>query len=159
MDDLRRKYTFRVDGDKQILVKRTDEREEHVLMKALMSQLYSQKYLNLKIETSAEVEERYKPDILAINELNEIKFWGECGYVAIEKIKYLLHQYSDTHLSFGKWDSPVKPFKSLIEDHLPKSERNAPVDFVNFPEESKEKIESDGKINIEWDDVEVIQWK
>ena len=155
---LRRKWSFRVDGHKQILVKKSGEREEHVLMKAMMAQLYAPNFDAMKIEVRLPGETKYKPDVLAVNLHEEALFWGECGRVGQDKLKYLLKHYRHTHLAVAKWDTALVPFADMIAALWPKNNREASVDLIRLPGDSRELVKTDGSISITWRDVERIQW-
>lgn len=159
-DQLRRKFSFSVNGQKQILIKRQEEKETHVLMKVFLAKLYSDLYDNIKIEVRYASEQRYKPDLLAINLQDEALFWGECGEVSLEKIRYLLSRYRQTHLCFAKWNIKPAPFEKMIETALSKLKkaRQAPVDFINFKDEDREFIDAQGEILIQWDHLYFRRW-
>lgn len=159
-ENLRRKWSFRINGQKHILIKRKEEKETHVLMKIFLAKLYAARYDDIKIEVRLGKEKRYKPDLIAVNYLSEPLFWGECGEVGIEKIRKLLSRYRETHFCFAKWNIPSHPFEKLLSQSLAAigKKRNAPVDFINFSEEQREKIAENGEILINWEDVYCRRW-
>lgn len=157
---LRRKWSFKVNGQKQILIKRPEEKEEHVLMKIFLAQLYSQFFEDIKIEVRYAGELRYKPDLLALDLQGNPIFWGECGEVSQEKLTTLIRKYRSTHLCFSKWDIKTAPFEQMIEVAVRqlKKRRTAPVDFINFPDATRHCIADHGEIRIRWDKVELKRW-
>jgi len=159
MKSLREKWSVRINGNKQILIKRAHEREEHVLMKAFMAQLYSGKYHDLKIEVRYNKQHKYKPDVLAIDQFDRALFWGECGSVGNDKIGYLLKHHPDTHFAFAKWESSLEPFLQIIKGHLKPITRRAPVDVIHFPDQSRNKVKNNGELTITWDDVDLYQFE
>lgn len=159
ISQLRRKWSFRLNGKKQILVKRPEEREEHVLMKVFMARLYLKAYPNLKIEVRFGGERKYKPDVLSVDAFRRAVFWGECGSVSLDKLRYLLKHYPQTHFALAKWDTPMEPYRAIIEEALDEFRRNARVDLIHFPDDARYKVKSNGEVVISWEDVDLIQWE
>lgn len=159
-DHLRRKFSFRINGQKQILIKRPEEKETHVFMKIFLAKLYNQTYEDIKIEVRHAAEQRYKPDLLATNLEGDALFWGECGEVSLEKIRYLMSRYRQTHLCFAKWNIKPTLFEQMIDTSLQKlkKSRHAPVDFINFKDEDRKYIDTQGEILIEWNDLYFRRW-
>ncbi len=160
-ENLRRKWSFRINGKKQILIKRAEEKDTHVLMKIFLAKLYSQLYDDIKIEVRYAAEKRYKPDLLATDLLGEAVFWGECGEVSLEKAHTLISRYRNTHLSFAKWNVQPGPFEKIIEDGLQKirRKRTAPVDFINFSNEHRTMIADNGEVLIDWPQLFHQRWQ
>ena len=159
MRHLRRKWTFRIGGASHVLVKKSGERGEHVLMKALMAQLYAARYPSLKIEVRLQGESKYKPDVIAVNRFGEAIFWGECGSVGETKLAYLLKHYRNTHLAISKWNTTLKPFKEMIESNWPKNNRYAPVELIRFDDNARGNIEPDGEVQISWQEIRTVRWE
>lgn len=158
---LKRKWSFKVKGHKHVLIKRPQERAEHVYMKILLAQLYSEFYDDIRIEVRHEAEQRYKPDLLVTNLQGEAIFWGECGEVSQEKLFTIIKKYRNTHFCFSKWHIKADPFISMIDKAVSslKKPRTAPVDFINFPDEARNYITENGEIAIRWGDVDVKHWE
>ncbi|HEX6291736.1 MAG TPA: hypothetical protein VFZ66_21300 [Herpetosiphonaceae bacterium] len=159
MDYLRRKLTVRAHGLSLVLVKRPIESAEHVLQKALLWALYLPRYPNLRVEVPLPQPSRYKPDLLALDERQEPIFWGECGEVSIEKLRFLLSRYRRTHIVFSKWDTRLDPFGEFIIRALPENRRAAPVELISFPPEAADWIAPDGTIAIRSGDFELRRWE
>lgn len=159
MDYLRRKLTVRAHGQSLVLVKRPIESAEHVIQKALLWALYLPRYPNLRVEVPLPQPSRYKPDLLALDELQEPIFWGECGEVAIEKLRFLLSRYRRTHFVFSKWDTRLDPFAEFIGKAMPDNRRTAPVELIGFPPEAAEWIGGDGLIEVEPGSFEIRRWE
>lgn len=159
-EKLRRKWSFRINGQKQILIKKAEEKDTHVLMKIFLAKLYNDKFEDIKIEVRHNREKRYKPDLLATDLQGEAIFWGECGEVSREKILTLIRRYRDTHLSFAKWNINPAPFEQIIEDSLDeiRKKRTAPVDFINFSEEDRDSIADNGEVLISWKQLYHKRW-
>ncbi|MFP4089473.1 MAG: hypothetical protein ACLFT3_04150 [Cyclobacteriaceae bacterium] len=160
MENLSRKWSFRIDGQKIILVKRPEEREVHVLMKIFLAKLYTPLYEDIKIEVRYAAEHRYKPDLISTDLWGKALFWGECGEVSLEKIQTLLSKYRETHFCFSKWEANPRFFEKIILDALAqvKRKRTAPVDFINFSEKDKEAISERGDVLIDWQEIYYRRW-
>ena len=160
MKELRRKWSFKINGQTYVLIKRPQEREEHVLMKILLAKLYADQFADIKIEVHYEVEHRYKPDLLALDARGEALFWGECGAVSQEKLNALIKKYPRTHLCFSKWNVATYPFEKMIDKAIQqlKRPRTAPVDFINFSEAARDSITEQGEVLLDWEGVERKRW-
>lgn len=80
-------YHLRLAGERLTLYKRAGESYEHVLMKALGYALFRPTYPTLEIERCIGL--RYKPDLIALDVMQQIELWGECGVVSFRKIAWL----------------------------------------------------------------------
>jgi hypothetical protein len=162
MDYLRRKLTVRAHGQSLVLVKRPIESAEHVLQKALLWALYLPHYPQLRVEVPLPQvpsgHSRYKPDLLALDPQQEPLFWGECGEVAIEKLRFLLSRYRRTHFVFSKWDTRLDPFAEFITKAMPNNRRTAAVELISFPPAAIDWIASDGSIAIEPGSYMIRRW-
>jgi hypothetical protein len=159
MDHLRRKLTVRAHGQSLILIKRPIESAEHVLQKALLWSLYLPQYLDVRVEVHLPQPSRYKPDLLALDLNGEPRFWGECGVVALDKLRFLLSRHRRTHFVFSKWDTRLDPFAALIDDAMPSNRRSAPVELIGFPPHAGEWIADNGTITIREHDLEIRRWE
>lgn len=142
-----------------MLIKRPIESAEHVIQKALLWALYLPRYPALRVEVPLPQPSRYKPDVLALDELQEPVFWGECGEVHTEKLRFLLSRHHRTHFVFSKWDTRLDPFAALITKALPQSGRAAPVELIGFPAVAAEWIADDGTISIDCSALEMRRWE
>lgn len=153
---LPRKWTLRAHGRQVIFVKKSNERSAHVIMKALIWALYLPQYPHLQVEIR--IGDRYKPDVVQLNQHGEPEFWGEAGVVGAQKISSLGRRFRHTHLAMGKWDSNLQPYSDMVQRALRKTTRHAPFDLINFPADAAERfIDAQGNITISFDDVEWIQ--
>ena len=144
---LRRKCTFRSNGKQIVLVKKHYEKSAHVLMKAFLWSLYLPRYPNLTVEIP--VSDRYKPDVVALDQVGVPIFWGEAGSIGTGKIRSLLRRYRYTHFAMAKWNSPLDSLFEIVTDALGGVKRDAPVDLLKFPEDSEAQfIDEDGQIRI-----------
>lgn len=133
-DRLRRKLTVRAHGRTLVLVKRAEERGEHVVQKALLWVRYLPHYPDLRVEQHLPFPSRYKPDLYALDPAGQrVAFWGECGVVSAEKLRALLRGHPACHFAFSKWNARVDLSAALIDDALSGVRRTAPVELLGFP--------------------------
>ncbi|MFB6230863.1 MAG: hypothetical protein ABEL04_06875 [Salinibacter sp.] len=153
MRHLRRKLTLRAHGEQTVLVKRKQERMEHVWMKAFLWALYLPKYPDLDVETN--VGDKYKPDVVAMDRRRgRPQFWGEAGTVGPDKIEHLVTRYADVPLAFGKWNRSLDPLLEMVERAVHTTERTAPIDLLRFPPDSAERfVNEKGRIAVSRDDL------
>jgi hypothetical protein len=153
---LRRKWTFRAHGKQIVLVKKRNERSEHVFMKAFLWALYLPQFPNLTIEVA--IGGRYKPDLVAMDPNGAPLFWGEAGYIGTSKLRNLLRRYGTTHFAVAKWNSSLKPFQGMIKNALRGTRRDGPVDLLCFQEDSVQRfMDEAGIIHLSHDDLEWIR--
>lgn len=151
---LRRKWTLRAHGQQVIFVKKRNESSEHVLMKAFIWALYLPAYPDLLVEVS--IGDRYKPDVVSLDERQRPRFWGEAGEVGKRKIESLVRRYRHTHFALAKWDASLDPFREIVQEAVENVRRTAPFDLLCFPPESPERfIDDNGRIDINHD---ALQW-
>jgi hypothetical protein len=153
---LRRKWTFRAQGKQMVLVKKHYEKSVHVLMKGFIWGLYLPYYPNLTVE--ATIGDRYKPDVVALDELGVPAFWGEAGQISVEKIHSLLKRYRSTHFAIAKWRSSLNPLINIVKAGLSGLNRSRPVDLINFQEDDAERfIDEKGNITISHSSVDWVR--
>lgn len=148
---LRRKWTFRADGEAQVFSKKPNEHATHVLMKALVWALYRPMYPALKVEVA--IGARFKPDLVQLDDRGTPRFWGECGRVGERKITRLIQRYRDAHIVFAKWNVDLQPWRRIVAKAMP-AHRRAPVDLLCFPADSAERfIDRSGTIQLVLEDI------
>jgi hypothetical protein len=150
-----RKLTVRAHGRKLVLVKRPDESERHVLLKALVFGLYAGRYPDLKVEVG--IGHRYRPDLVALDSDGDPILWAECGETGKEKIEYLVRSLPHTHLVIAKQAARLAPFIEIARRALPPGGRPAPVELINVPPDAARFIDGDGTISIESGSCEIIR--
>lgn len=149
---LRRKWTFRAHGRQVVVVKHSNERAAHVLMKVFLWALYLPDYPTLTVEMR--VGDRFKPDVVAQDEATNVLFWGEAGQVGLDKIRSLAKRYRATHLAIAKWDMALPPLVAHVTEALEGIERSAPFDLLSFPADSAERfLDERGHIALTHADV------
>lgn len=149
---LRRKWTFRAHGRQVVVVKRSNERAAHVLMKVFLWALYLPIYPTATVEVR--IGDRYKPDVVALDETERVLFWGEAGQVGLNKIHSLGKRYRSTHLAIAKWGMSLPPLIAHVTEALEGIERSAPFDLLSFPADSAERfIDERGLIALTHEDV------
>ena len=153
---LRRKWTFRAHGKQIVFIKKPFESEIHVLTKAFLWALFLPDYPNLFVEI--QVGDRFKPDLVQLNDDGKPVFWGEAGRVSPKKMRSLVHRFRSTHLAFAKWNMNLKPFQAMINKQIESTRRLAPVDLISIPAGSDEHfIGQDGTIQIAFSDVNRVR--
>lgn len=153
---LRRKWTFRAHGRQVVFIKRSNERERHVLMKAFLWALYLPLYPDLSVEVR--IGDRYKPDVVALDHDGRPLFWAEAGQVGVAKIRSLVRRYRDTHFAIAKWDTRLEPYVRLVSNALEGLRRSAPLDLLCFPPDSAERfIDERGQIQLTYDEVDWVR--
>jgi len=157
LDTLRRKITVRSNGRRLVLVKRREESAEHVIQKALLWAMLLPEYPDLRVEVPLPRPIRYKPDLLALDAMDEPLFWGECGEVSVEKLRFLLSRFRRTRFVFSKWNARLEPFAALIEEALPER-REAPAELICFPATAADWIAPDGEVVIDYGALETRRW-
>ena len=155
---LPRNWTLRAGDRKVVFIKGNVERPEHVVMKALLWALYTPQYPHISIEIR--IGDRYKPDVVALDDQLQPRFWGESGQVGKEKIHSLVRRYPNTHFAIAKWNTNLAPYKEIISEALKAPKRQAPLDLIQFPENSIEPFfDNDRHINVTFDDVEWMRFE
>jgi hypothetical protein len=118
--------------------------------------LYLPYYPNLTVE--ATIGDRYKPDVVALDELGVPAFWGEAGQISVEKIHSLLKRYRSTHFAIAKWRSSLNPLINIVKAGLSGLNRSRPVDLINFQEDDAERfIDEKGNITISHSSVDWVR--
>ena len=153
---IRRKYTLRAHGKQVVLVKRVNEQNSRVIMKAFLWALYLPVYPEISVEVS--IGDRYKPDLVALDSHGRPTFWGEAGELGVAKIRSLLRRHRGTHFAIAKWNVPLSPFLQIVKNILADIERESPLDLIRFPVESVTRyIDERGEIHIGHDTLEWIR--
>lgn len=109
-------YHFRIAGRRVTLYKKNGESYEHVLMKALGYAMFRPLYPHLEIERRIGL--RYKPDLVALNELGRAEFWGECGQVGLRKIGWIAKHSGAQQLALFKFNITADHFISQVRQEV-----------------------------------------
>ena len=145
------KFTFRVGGQKLVVVKKPVEHLRHVLMKALLWALYLPTYPQLRVEVS--IGYKYKPDLVALSPKGPL-FWGEAGHVGNQKLQRVLKRFPQTHFAFAVWGASLASMESRIRRQTRSANRKAGIDLIRFPEDASPRfIDPRGNIRIHPDDL------
>ena len=149
---LRGKYTFRVDGQKLVLVKKPVEHLRHVVMKALLWALYLPQYPQLRVEVS--IGDKYKPDLVHTASDGPV-FWGEAGTVSTAKLRRILKRFPHTHFALATWNGSLAPISDRVRRQSKGLMRRAPVDIIRFPSTAdRQFIDDGGVIHIRHKDLD-----
>lgn len=109
-------YHFRIAGQRVTLYKKNGESYEHVLMKALGFAMFSPLYPHLEIERRIGL--RYKPDLVALDELGKAEFWGECGQVGLRKIGWIAKHSGTRQLVLFKFNITADHFLAQVRQEV-----------------------------------------
>ncbi len=109
-------YHFRIAGERVTLYKKDGESYEHVLMKALGYGMFRPQFPALEIEQRIGL--RYKPDLVALNDLGKPEFWGECGQVGLRKIAWIAKHSGTRQLVIFKFDIIAHQFIAQIRQEV-----------------------------------------
>lgn len=154
--ELRRKWTFRRGDHTIVLVKKRLESAQHVYMKAFLWALYIEDYPDLLVEKS--IGDRYKPDVVALNDARRPVFWGEAGATRGSKVRSILRRYPGTQLVLAKWDGNTEMLAKQYRAALKNLKLAQPVELLNFPEDAAQRLIDDhGEIHVQRKDVEIIR--
>jgi uncharacterized protein YaeQ len=109
-------YHFRIAGQRVTLYKKNGESYEHVLMKALGYAMFRPLFPQLEIERRIGL--RYKPDLVALNDLGRAEFWGECGQVGLRKIGWIAKHSGAQQLVLFKFNILADHFLSQVREEV-----------------------------------------
>lgn len=124
-------HDFELSGRRVRLWQRTGESYEHVLMKALGFVLFVDDYPALEIEKKVGL--RYKPDLVAQNEVGEFAFWGECGANSIRKTAWLLKHAKVEKMVLFKIGQNVQQLIEQLRAEIPlRYRQNQKLSLINF---------------------------
>jgi len=148
---LKKKYTFRADGHKLVLVKKSVESQRHVIMKALLWALYRPNYPALRVEVP--IGYKYMPDLVQTS-ADGHQFWAEAGHVGSQKLRRLLKRFPRTHIALAIWGTALEPLETRILRDTIGVKRLAPIDIIAFPKDADRRfIDPHGDICIHHDDL------
>jgi len=128
---LPRTLRIRAAGRTLVLGKRAGESTAHVLLKAIGYARYAPRYPGLRVEVSiGKGRERYKPDLVALDDAGEPRVWIQCGHADVDKVRKLLRRYPHTHFVWLRrqtlWDGAVR----ITRDALVRTRHPAPVEII-----------------------------
>lgn len=149
---LSRKQTIRAHGQRIIIAHKGSDRAEHTAMKALIWALYLPQYPEAQIERR--IGDRYKPDVVQLDDYGDPIFWGEAGKVSPKKIASLVRRFPEAHFVIAKWGTSLDPYIAIVEDALEGRRRAAPFDLINFAPDAWDRfVAEDGTITLTHDDL------
>ena len=146
-------YHLRLAGERLTLHKSAGESYEHVLMKALGYVMFRPVYPQLEIERRIGL--RYKPDLVVLDHLNQIEFWGECGAVSFRKIAWLakhssarrivIFKYAQTPSALAQWRESLR---AEVEPRYRPAQR---LSLINFEARAADEMEKEIKaVPTDW---------
>jgi hypothetical protein len=152
---LPRKRLYKAHDRKVVFIKGLNESAEHVLMKIFLWALYLPSYPDLTVEVR--IGDKYKPDVVQLDDAGKPVFWGESGKVSVDKIESLTRRHRQTHFAIAKWNMRLDPVAEIVEAALAKHPHSAPFDLLAFPDDAAERfIRDDGTVEIAH---EQIAWR
>ena len=151
---LKNRFKATAHGQSEVFRFGSRERPVHVIMKILLWGLYLPQYPDLEVEIK--VDDRYKPDVVSIDQSRAIKdinsvyrFWGESGRVGADKIESLVKRYPHTHFAIAKWEKNLIPLENTVREALAGRDRTAPFDLIRFQQGDAERfISDDGHVTV-----------
>ena len=145
---LKRKITVKAHGQQIVLIKKPVESIEHVWTKAFLWARYLPSYPALLVEVP--VNNRYKPDLVALNDNASPVLWAEAGKVRANKIRHLARRYRDCHLVIAKWTLEIEPYKTMYTRALKNLSRTAPVELIGINNKTlPDMVGPDGELNLQ----------
>lgn len=124
-------YHFRIADQRVTLHKKNGESYEHVLMKALGYAMFRTQFPHLEIERRIGL--RYKPDLVALNNLGRAEFWGECGQVGLRKIAWIAKHSGTQQLALFKFNIFPDHFLAQIRAEVePRYRPHSRIRLFNF---------------------------
>lgn len=149
---LKRKFTFRANDRKLVLVKKPLESLRHVLMKALLWGLYLPDFPHLQVEVP--IGDKYKPDLVETGR-NGPLFWGEAGSIRSEKLRRILNRFPRTHFALAMWGADLAPLEKRARRLATNANRQAPLDIIRFWRDADRRfIDDRGRISVQHSDLE-----
>jgi uncharacterized protein YaeQ len=124
------KYTFWFnDREKQILEKRSDESQRHIILKTLAYILHYS--LRPRIEERAlQGRRNYKPDLLVTSQAGEITHWIDCGQIAVRKIDDLTRLLPNARIIVVKASvGEMESYAREVAKRVPRADR---VEYCAF---------------------------
>ncbi len=129
---LPRTLRIRAAGHTLVLAKRAGESTAHVLLKAIGYARYLPQYPGLRVEVS--IGERYKPDLVLLDDRGEPRIWIECGHADVDKIRKLVRRYPRTHIVWlrrqGQWDGAVRIVRDALAHTSTYAHRTVPLEVI-----------------------------
>ncbi|MDE1920394.1 MAG: hypothetical protein KGI24_02990 [Candidatus Omnitrophica bacterium] len=153
-----KKYNFAFGRRKVVINKLSHEGEFHPYAKALVFALYHKQYRSLRLEPQLP-DERFQPDLCAMDYDGTMLFWSEVGNVSLSKIEKLFKKYRRAHFVFVKEQQDVPGFEKHLSK-LVKSCSSLPlIDIVVYPPHFQEwNVSPQGDVFVRKEDLEIVRW-
>lgn len=127
----------------------------HVLAKALVYALYLDEYPGLTIEPV--IDDRYQPDVVAVDSEGQVLFWVECGAVKPEKIAKILHKYRGARFVFVKKPARIPPFLKIVGKIIGQRKHPVRLEVLGFPEDFERFTDDKGHIGLTHEDFKIYK--
>ncbi len=153
-----KKYTFAFGERKLVINKLSHESEFHPFAKALVYALFHKQYRSLRLEPQLP-DERFQPDLCALDYDGTMLFWSEVGNVSIAKIEKLFKKYRRAHFVFVKEELDMAAFDKHLRK-MAKGLLSLPlIDIVVYPPHFQEwNVSPEGDVFIRKEDVQINRW-
>jgi uncharacterized protein YaeQ len=116
------------DDERLLLVKRSGESLDHVLMKLLAHLIFYHPELDVEVS----VDQHYKPDLVRLDARGEPVQWIECGTTQIDKLDRLTRRNDRCTIEIVKSNPrALRRYRSEAEDRIRYPER---VGYTSFRE-------------------------
>lgn len=125
---LPRTLRVRAAGRTLVLGKRAGESTAHVLLKAIAYARYLPQYPDLRVEVG--IGNRYKPDLVALDDAGEPRIWIECGHADADKVRKLLRRYGRTHFVWLRRHNLWHGAVAIVRDALTERPHPARVEVI-----------------------------
>ncbi len=117
-------------GRTLVLTKRAGESTAHVLLKAIGYARYLPQYPGLRVEVPVGNGDRYKPDLVALDDAGEPLVWIECGHADVDKVRRLLRRYPRTHFVWLRRQNLWRGATEIVREALAERPHPAPVEVI-----------------------------
>lgn len=117
-------------GRTLVLAKRAGESTAHVLLKAIGYARYQSQYPGLRVEVPVGNGNRYKPDLVALDDAGEPTLWIECGHADVDKVHNLLRRYRNAHFVWLRRQPLWHSATEIVRNALAARPHAAPVEVI-----------------------------
>lgn len=153
-----KKYTFAFGERKLVISKLSHESEFHPFAKALVFALFHKQYRTLRLEPQLP-DEKFQPDLCAIDYDGTMIFWSEVGNVSLAKIEKLFKKYRRAHFVFVKEEQDMSTFDKQLTRQTKDFISMPLIDIVIYPPYFQEwNVSPEGDVYIRKEDVQIIRW-
>lgn len=150
---------LRAHGQSVLLKKTPGESAEHLLLKGLLWALLLPSHPAGAVRVERPLDGvRYRPDVVALDDRERVRWWGECGSVKPSKLAELAIAYPAARFSVCKFGrSDLVGYATSLKRELALPPRAAPFEVLSFPSTAAEDfLRDDGEVDVLFSDLQVI---